>query len=95
MAVIDWEDAAIGDPLADVANARLELTWAIGLEAMEDFIRQYGSNVTAVESPTFPTGICGQTSGLPGGLLIGVWTPHRGRRCGRATRRLSPKRSQG
>jgi len=26
-AVIDWEDAALGDPLADLANARLELLW--------------------------------------------------------------------
>ena len=37
VAVIDWEDAAIGDPLADVANARLELLWAYGADAMNDF----------------------------------------------------------
>jgi aminoglycoside phosphotransferase (APT) family kinase protein len=54
VAVIDWEDAAIGDPLADVANTRLELTWAIGLEAMEEFTRQYGSNVTAVDFTDLP-----------------------------------------
>ncbi len=30
VAVIDWEDAALGDPLADVANARLEILWAFG-----------------------------------------------------------------
>jgi aminoglycoside phosphotransferase (APT) family kinase protein len=35
--VLDWEDAAIGDPLADVANVRLELLWARGIEAMEPF----------------------------------------------------------
>lgn len=40
-AVIDWEDAAVGDPLADLANIRLELLWAFGAEAMQDFTRQY------------------------------------------------------
>ncbi|MCE7983477.1 MAG: phosphotransferase family protein [Caldilinea sp. CFX5] len=40
-AVIDWEDAAIGDPLADVGNSRLELLWALGAEAMTDFTEQY------------------------------------------------------
>lgn len=36
-AVIDWEDAQLGDPLADVANARLEILWAFGIEAMLRF----------------------------------------------------------
>jgi aminoglycoside phosphotransferase (APT) family kinase protein len=40
-AVIDWEDAALGDPLADVANARLELLWASGADAVERFTRHY------------------------------------------------------
>lgn len=39
--VIDWEDAALGDPLLDLANARLELTWAAGQAAAELFTRQY------------------------------------------------------
>jgi aminoglycoside phosphotransferase (APT) family kinase protein len=42
-AVIDWEDAAIGDPLSDLANARLELLWAAGLEAMNTFTRRYAA----------------------------------------------------
>jgi aminoglycoside phosphotransferase (APT) family kinase protein len=33
--VIDWEDAAIGDPLADLANTRLELLWAYDREASD------------------------------------------------------------
>ena len=41
--IIDWEDAAIGDPLADVANSRLEILWAFGLEAMQRFTQQYQS----------------------------------------------------
>ncbi|MFC4637645.1 phosphotransferase family protein [Deinococcus hohokamensis] len=40
-AVIDWEDAALDDPLADVGNARLELLWAQGEAAMQAFTRRY------------------------------------------------------
>jgi aminoglycoside phosphotransferase (APT) family kinase protein len=40
-AVIDWEDAAIGDPLADLANARLELFIARGEDAMAALTRHY------------------------------------------------------
>ena len=41
--VIDWEDAALGDPLADIANSRLELLWAFGVEAMQRFTDHYQS----------------------------------------------------
>jgi aminoglycoside phosphotransferase (APT) family kinase protein len=54
VAVIDWEDAAIGDPLADVANARLELLWALGIDAMEAFTRRYASIATAVDFTDLP-----------------------------------------
>ncbi|MCC5794168.1 MAG: phosphotransferase [Chromatiales bacterium] len=40
-AVLDWEDAAIGDPLADVACARVELACAAGDEMAEAFSRAY------------------------------------------------------
>ncbi len=40
-AVVDWEDAALGDPLADLGNCRLELLWAFGREAMLDFTHRY------------------------------------------------------
>ena len=33
-AIIDWEDAMIGDPLADLGKSRLEILWALGEEAM-------------------------------------------------------------
>lgn len=39
--IIDWEDAGLGDPLADVGNARLEILWAFGHAAMERFTRHY------------------------------------------------------
>jgi aminoglycoside phosphotransferase (APT) family kinase protein len=42
--VIDWEDACLGDPLADLAIARLDLLWIHGLEAMTEFTRYYQSN---------------------------------------------------
>lgn len=37
VAVIDWEDACLGDPLDDIAVARLDLLWALGSEAMHAF----------------------------------------------------------
>lgn len=40
-AIIDWEDAATGDPLADLANTRLELVFAFGMDAAQQFTRHY------------------------------------------------------
>lgn len=40
-AVIDWEDAALGDPLSDLANARLELLFIGGPGAMQVFTTEY------------------------------------------------------
>jgi aminoglycoside phosphotransferase (APT) family kinase protein len=40
-AVIDWEDAALGDPLSELANARLELRWILGAEATQAFTAHY------------------------------------------------------
>jgi len=50
VAVIDWEDAALGDPLADVANSRLEILWAFGIDTMRNFTHQHQSQnkVTSV-----------------------------------------------
>ncbi len=45
-AIIDWEDAEIGDPLADVANCRLELLWMFGIDAMREFTNRYQSLTT-------------------------------------------------
>lgn len=46
VAVIDWEDAAIGDPLADVGSSRLELLWAFGIDAMQHFTEHYRALTT-------------------------------------------------
>jgi aminoglycoside phosphotransferase (APT) family kinase protein len=52
-AVIDWEDAALGDPLADLAIGRLDLLWIYGQEAMEAFTRRYLAK-TAIDTRSLP-----------------------------------------
>lgn len=51
--IIDWEDAQLGDPLADVANSRLEILWAFGLDAMQSFTQQYQS-MTVIDFTNLP-----------------------------------------
>lgn len=41
LAVVDWEDACVGDPLADLATARVELECRYGTDAMERFTAEY------------------------------------------------------
>ena len=41
--IVDWEEACLGDPIADVAIARLELLWAFGPEAMHAFTQRYAT----------------------------------------------------
>lgn len=43
VAVIDWEDTSLGDPLADLAISRLDLLWIFGVEAMNAFTQYYQS----------------------------------------------------
>jgi len=40
-AVIDWEDAALGDPLADMAVARLDLHWIFNAVVTHTFTTKY------------------------------------------------------
>ena len=39
--VLDWEGAAVGDPLADVAVSRLDILWAFGETPMHTFTECY------------------------------------------------------
>jgi len=39
--IIDWEDAMLGDPLADLGKSRLEMLWALGEQAMRDYSDAY------------------------------------------------------
>ena len=52
-AVIDWEDAAVGDSLADLGNMRLELLWAAGSAAMERFTEHY-LDMTGIDLSDLP-----------------------------------------
>ncbi len=52
-AVIDWEDARVGDPLADLASSRLEFLWAFGVDAMNGFTDRYRS-LTTVDFANLP-----------------------------------------
>jgi aminoglycoside phosphotransferase (APT) family kinase protein len=54
VAVIDWEDAAVGDPLADLGISRLEILWAFGIEAMFKFTRQYQSMMPTLDFSNLP-----------------------------------------
>ena len=52
--VIDWEDAVLGDPLADLANTRMELAMLLGAAAASDFTRQYGELMPALDLTALP-----------------------------------------
>ncbi|MCW5944055.1 MAG: phosphotransferase [Fimbriimonadaceae bacterium] len=39
--VVDWESAAVGEPLRDLAVSRLDTLWILGPEAMATFTRHY------------------------------------------------------
>jgi aminoglycoside phosphotransferase (APT) family kinase protein len=54
VAIIDWEDASVGDPLEDVANSRLEMLWAYGVEVMQDFTEQYKRAVRGIDFTNLP-----------------------------------------
>ena len=70
-AVIDWEDAALGDPLADLGNTRLEIMWAFGGDAMQEFTRQYQS-IAALDSSQLPYwDLCAALRPIP---KIAEWT---------------------
>ncbi len=44
-AVIDWEDAHLGDPLIDLAQSRSEIAWIFGPEALESFTHHYQQQI--------------------------------------------------
>ena len=48
-AVLDWEDAAIGDPLSDLAASRVEFRYQFGREGMQIFTSAY-SRHRAIDS---------------------------------------------
>ncbi len=53
VAVIDWEEPAVGDPIADIGSARLDLLWVFGPDVMAAFTAAYAS-VTDVDMTNLP-----------------------------------------
>lgn len=53
VAVIDWEDAELGNPLVDFAISRLDILWIYGVEAMNAFTRRY-QEMTALDFSDLP-----------------------------------------
>ena len=53
-AIIDWEDAMIGDPFADLGKSRLEMLWALGREAMVLYTEDYLALNPALDSSALP-----------------------------------------
>ena len=53
-AIIDWEDAMIGDPLADLGKSRLEMLWALGDEAMALYSEYYLALNPALDASALP-----------------------------------------
>ncbi len=45
--VIDWENAHVGDPLADLAITRLECAWTFGRDAVDDLTDHYVTHTGA------------------------------------------------
>lgn len=52
--IIDWEDAAIGDPLADLGKSRLEMLWALGEAAMKRYTTAYLALNPALDASALP-----------------------------------------
>ncbi|MFL2536141.1 MAG: phosphotransferase family protein [Candidatus Azotimanducaceae bacterium] len=43
--ILDWEDAAIGDPMCDLAAARLELLWRFDHKTVQRFTQHYAERL--------------------------------------------------
>ena len=53
VAVLDWEAASIGDPLADLGSARLDVLWFLGERACDVFTDRYVA-ATGVDTAALP-----------------------------------------
>jgi aminoglycoside phosphotransferase (APT) family kinase protein len=85
--IIDWEDALFGDPLADLAITRLEISWLYGTAAMHLLTAQYCARRPDVDTRALPLWdlraalrACGfdlKSWGLPDGQLASMRAAHR------------------
>ncbi|MDE2858323.1 MAG: phosphotransferase [Chloroflexota bacterium] len=53
-AVIDWEDAMLGDPLGDLGKSRLEMLWALGEPAMDLYTAGYKTRNPGLDYSSLP-----------------------------------------
>ncbi len=54
VAIVDWEDAMFGDPLADLSVARQELWWFFGPVAAREFTARYHALRPAADLTALP-----------------------------------------
>jgi aminoglycoside phosphotransferase (APT) family kinase protein len=52
--VIDWEDAAFGDPISDLANVRLEVCATYGMDNARHFLTQYRAKMPHLDYSQLP-----------------------------------------
>ncbi len=52
--IIDWEDAMLGDPLADLGKSRLEMLWSLGEAAMQQYTAAYLALNPALDASALP-----------------------------------------
>jgi len=52
--VVDWEDAVLGDPLADLGNARMEICMLFGAAAASDFTHAYRALMPDLDLTALP-----------------------------------------
>lgn len=53
-AIIDWEDAMLGDPLGDLGKSRLEMLWALGEAAMDLYTKAYKARNPGLDYRSLP-----------------------------------------
>lgn len=70
--IIDWEDAAIGDPLYDLAVSRLDMLWTYGPEALDLFTAAYAAAAPDLDLSLLPC--FDLTAALRPAGLISTWS---------------------
>lgn len=68
--VLDWEDARLGDPLIDIAIARLDLTWLYGEACAEAFVARMREHR---EIPTRELALADLYAALRPGSYLDLW----------------------
>jgi len=53
-AIIDWEDAMLGDPLGDLGKSRLEMLWTLGEPAMDLYTSAYRARKPGLDYSALP-----------------------------------------